>query len=252
METNERLRAAITDAALTSEGLGEALGVDPKTIERWISTGRTPHRRHRQAAGVALGKDEHYLWPAALSDARAEAASAAEVVAVHPNRGSVPPGTWQALLREANESIDMLAFAATFLHDTIPDFDDLIAQRAKAGTRIRLLFGDPDSNAVALRGEEEGIADSLAARCRMTWRYLKPLLGHPGVEARAHDRTLYSSIFRFDDQLFANHHAYGAPANHSPVVHLHRIAGGRMFDHQITAFEKVWDSARIADEAWVA
>jgi hypothetical protein len=105
---------------------------------------------------------------------------------------------------------------------------------------------------VALRGEEEGIGDSLAARCQLTWRYFKPLLEVPGIEARAHDRTLYTSIFRFDDELLANHHAYGAAANHSPVMHLHRIPGGRMFDHQIRAFERVWEAARPADAALVA
>jgi hypothetical protein len=252
METNERLRAAITDAGMTSQALGDVLEVDPKTVDRWISTNRVPHRRHRQAAAAELGKEEHFLWPDAFSEGRSQAATAAELVAVHPNRGSVPPGTWEALIGGSVESIDLLAFAATFVHDTIPDIDDLLAERANSGTRIRLLFGDPDSAAVALRGVEEGIGDSLAARCKLTWRYFKPLLGLPGIEARAHESTLYTSIFRFDDELLANHHTYGAPANHSPVMHLHRIPGGRMFDHQIKGFERVWEAARPADVEWVA
>ena len=252
MGSNERLRAAIAEAGLTSESLGEALSVDPKTIDRWVGIGRIPHRRSRQATATRLGKDEHYLWPGALSESRVEAASTAEVVAVHPNRGSVPAGTWESLLGDARECIDILAFAATFLHDTIADFDELVAARAKAGTRVRLLFGDPDSDAVKLSGHEERLGDGLSARCRLTWMYMKPLLSLAGIEARAHGSTLYSSIFRFDDQLFANHHAFGAPANHSPVVHLHRIAGGRMFDHQMKAFERVWESAEEVTEDWVA
>ena len=244
MGSNERLRAAIAEAGLTSDLLGEDLKVDPKTIDRWVGLGRVPHRRSRQATALRLGKDEHYLWPDALSQSRIEAASTAEVVAVHPNRGSVPAGTWESLLHRATDCIDVLAFAATFLHDTIADFDEIVAARSRAGTRVRLLFGDPESQAVELRGREEGLGEGLRARCRLTWLYMKPLLDLPGVEARAHGATLYSSIFRFDDQLFANHHAFGAPANHSPVMHLHRIAGGRMFDHQMKSFERVWDDAQ--------
>ena len=66
-----------------------------------------------------------------------------------------------------------------------------------------------------------------------------------GVEARAHDSTLYTSIFRFDDDVYANTHTYGAPANHSPMLHLHRIAGGRLFPHFMDAFERVWDGSRV-------
>ena len=63
-----------------------------------------------------------------------------------------------------------------------------------------------------------------------------------------HDTTLYSSIFRFDEDLFANTHAYGAPANHSPVLHLHRVLGGRLFPHFMSAFERVWDSATLVQK----
>lgn len=44
--TNERLRATITDAGLSLQEFGEQVGVDPKTVERWITKDRTPHRSH--------------------------------------------------------------------------------------------------------------------------------------------------------------------------------------------------------------
>lgn len=249
---NERLRAAIAGSGLTFAALSERIGVDPKTIERWISTDRLPHRTNRQALCVALGRDEEFLWPAAVSEARAESASQAEFVTIHANRGSVPAGTWQSLLEGAEESIDLLAFAASFLHDTIPDFDDLLVKKAREGVRVRLVFGDPAGQAVRIRGEEEDIGESLAGRCSLTWKYLRPCLGVHGIEARAHDTTLYSSIFRFDEDLFANTHAYGAPANHSPVLHLHRVSGGRLFPHFMDAFERVWETASLVENARVA
>ncbi|MDN5795877.1 MAG: XRE family transcriptional regulator [Intrasporangium sp.] len=240
---NERLRSAITTSGLTAADLSEQVGVDPKTIERWILTDRIPHRTNRQAMAAALRRDEEFLWPTAVSESRVQSASQAEFVALHPNRGSVPAGSWQSLLEGADESIDLLAYAASFLHDTIPDFDDILIEKASAGVRVRLLFGDPDGSAVRLRGEEGGIGDSLAGRCTLTWKYLQPCLGVPGIEARQHDTTLYTSIFRFDEDLLANTHAYGAAANQSPILHLHRISGGRLFPHYMTSFDLVWNHA---------
>ena len=137
----------------------------------------------------------------------------------------------------------MLAFAASFLHDTLPDVDEVLIAKARAGVRVRLVFGDPDSEAVRIRGVEEGIGESLAERCRLTWKYLDPVLAEPEVSVRAHATTLYCSMFRFDDDLLANHHLLGAPANHSPVLHVRRLVGGRLFDHHIKSFERVWSSA---------
>jgi hypothetical protein len=57
---------------------------------------------------------------------------------------------------------------------------------------------------------------------------------------------LYNSIFRFDNVLLANTHTYGAPADHSPVLHLHRIPGGRLFDHYMSGFERSWDQSEAA------
>ena len=43
--SNERLRAAILSGGLGIDGVANRLGVDRKTIERWIA-GRVPYRRH--------------------------------------------------------------------------------------------------------------------------------------------------------------------------------------------------------------
>ncbi|WP_298457891.1 XRE family transcriptional regulator [uncultured Cellulomonas sp.] len=247
---NERLRSAIAVSGLTASTLSARVGVDPKTIERWVATHRTPHPANRQALCAALNRDEEFLWPSLVSTTRAQSASQAEVVAVYANRASVPPGTWQSLIEGARESIDVLAFAASFLHDTIPDFHQLLVARAHAGVRVRLLFGDPNGAAVRLRGEEEGIGGSLADKCTLTWKYARRCLATPGLEARAHDTTLYSSIFRCDEDLLANTHTYGSPANQAPVVHLHRVAGGRLFANFMDSFDRVWQTARTVDGSY--
>lgn len=250
--SNERLRAAIVASDHSLAAVSEQIGVDRKTAERWITTGRVPHRTHRLALAQLLGTDDVFLWPETATDVRTQSASEAEFVALYPNRGSITLDTWTSLIMAATEAIDVLAFAASFMHDAIPDFDALLTDRARQGVRVRLLLGDPDSDAVLTRGKEEGIGDLLAARCRLAWNYMQPLLGTPGVEARAHGVTLYNSIFRFDSTLLANAHTYGSPASHSPVLHLHRIPGGRLFDHYMRGFERTWAASHDVPTAQVS
>ena len=77
---NERLRSCITGARLTISDVAAQVGVDPKTVERWIVPGRLPHRSHRWATASLLGTDEAYLWPELADDRRTQVASAAELV----------------------------------------------------------------------------------------------------------------------------------------------------------------------------
>jgi transcriptional regulator with XRE-family HTH domain len=60
---NNALRAALDAAGLTTEALAAQVGVDPKTSARWLSEGRIPHARTRQAAANALGRDVAAIWP---------------------------------------------------------------------------------------------------------------------------------------------------------------------------------------------
>ncbi|MFC5379989.1 XRE family transcriptional regulator [Aquipuribacter nitratireducens] len=244
--SNERLRAAVVGSGQSVATVAEQVGVDRKTVERWIVSGRVPHRTHRVAVAQLLGEDDVFLWPETAADPRTVSASQAEFVAIHPNRGSVSIDTWCSLLDTAAESIDLLAFAGSFLHDAVPEFDDRLVSAARRGVRVRLLFGDPDGEAAARRGQEEGIGELLAARCRLTWAYLAKILGTPGVEARMHDTTLYTSMFRFDETLLANPHTFGTAASHSPVLHLRRIDGGRLFTNYLSSYERVWERARVA------
>lgn len=237
---NERLRSAIVEAGLTLTEFATKVQVDPKTVERWIGLGRVPHRSSRWATASLLGAEETYLWPEVADNIRTRAASTAEVVSVYPHRGAVPHDLWPALLDSSTDQIGLLAYAGLFLSDTTPDLPAVLGGKAAAGTTVRLLLGDPESAAVATRGHEEGIGDGLAARIRLSASYLTAGLGAPGVQLRSHATTLYNSIYRFDDQLLINMHVYGAPAVQSPVMHLRRVPGGRLFAHYMDSFEKVW------------
>ena len=72
---NERLRSAMIEHGHTSAILAERVGVDAKTVERWITTGRPPYRKTRYKVAAELGVDEAILWPDALSADQVAAAS---------------------------------------------------------------------------------------------------------------------------------------------------------------------------------
>ncbi|PZF99503.1 helix-turn-helix domain-containing protein [Micromonospora deserti] len=60
---NDALRVALSDTGHTIESLAEQVGVDPKTVGRWLTEGRIPHPRHRSAAAEALHRDVSDIWP---------------------------------------------------------------------------------------------------------------------------------------------------------------------------------------------
>jgi len=246
---NERLRNSIAAVQLTLNDVAVHVRVDPKTVERWIRMDRVPHPRHRRVTAALLKTTETFLWPALLDEARQASATAAEFVALYPHRGAVPPELWRTLLHSAREHVDLLVYAGLFLWDGNRDLPDVIAQRGGAGTRVRLALGDPDSPAVRQRGEDEGIGPAMAARIHMSLAYLRPALRAAGVELRLHSTVLYNSIYRFDNDLLVNTHAFGTPAAQSPVMHYRRFDGGRLFNHYLTSFERVWTRAALTTRA---
>src|SRR5260221_7890928 len=100
-------------AGVTTAELAECVDVDAKTVERWISSGRLPHRQHRWKAARRLGADESYLWPEVLSrsSARRQEASQSELVELYPDRASVPRELWLRLASEVQEQLDVLVFS---------------------------------------------------------------------------------------------------------------------------------------------
>ena len=239
---NERLRALLLERGETLDKLAEAVHVDPKTVERWITTGRVPYRNHRFAVAAFFGVDEAYIWPDALSRDEVAAVSQSEVVQVWPHRWAVPRDTWGHFFSQAEREIGALVYSGMFMAEDM-GVHRLFADRARAGVRVRLLLGDPDSRNVAERGAAEGIDDAMAAKVRSSIVLFGRLLAEPGVELRLHGTVLYNSIYRADDQLLVNTHIYGVMANNAPVFHLRKIPGGEMTSTYIESFERVWEDA---------
>lgn len=225
--------------------LAETVGVDRKTIERWVG-GRVPYRRHRYLAASKLGVDEAYLWPGALPGEDVASASESEILLVYPHRWSVPQDLWRQFFDAAAEQIDILVYSGMFLVDD-PGIIAKIRARAEAGVNVRMLLGDPDSAAVAEPGQHEGIDDSLAAKIRNAIVYHRELSTLDSFEMRLHSTILYNSIYRADNDVLVNSHIYGAPATNSPIMHLRGVAGGTIVTTYLKSFERVWSDARPID-----
>ncbi|RZQ62257.1 helix-turn-helix domain-containing protein [Amycolatopsis suaedae] len=242
---NERLRGCISASGLTIEAVAARIGVNQKTVERWISTGRLPHRGHRWKAATLLGQDETYLWPELQKDPQVQLASQAEFVQLFPHRGAVPHDMWKKLVDDLTDGLDILVYSGLFLLDTRPDITEVLATKAVDGARIRILFGDPESDEVIRRSEEEGIGRAgLPGRINTSLSYLSKVTEVPGIEVRLHSTILYNSIYRSDSTMLVNPHVYGFGAPFNPVMHLQRVPGGRMFDHYQESFERVWETGK--------
>jgi hypothetical protein len=149
------------------------------------------------------------------------------------------------LLRQAERSVDLLAFAGLFLPEEHPDWLPTLRAKAEAGARVRLVFGDPDGQQLAARDTEQAIGGGVAGRVAAVLADYRPLADV--VQIRLHDTPLYNSIYRFDDELLVNLHVYGLLAAYTPCLHIRRI-DGQYFNTYLESFERVWASARPWDQ----
>ncbi len=209
---NERLRTALARDRWSLHAFADALSVDHKTVERWITKDRTPHRKTAIAAAALIKEDPAYLWPdfgkRVVTDE-----THGEVITVYTERSSVPNSLWLSLLRSATDSVDILVYAG-------------------------------QSEQVRTRGYEEGVGDGMAARINYALAWHHPILGCSNLSIAFHSTVLYNSILRFDDQMLVNPHIHSMPAFRAPVIHLRKIQDGPLFQTYVECFERIWADSR--------
>jgi lambda repressor-like predicted transcriptional regulator len=240
---NEALRRALDEGQFRVDDLAEQVGVDPKTVRRWIA-GRLPYRRHRLTVAQILGLDETAIWPQTIPQPILNTEPPKpEIISIYPHRWAVPRAAWLQLFAHAQHEIDILAYAGLFLAEDT-GIVRLLADKARSGITVRILLGDPDSPKVADRGADEAIGESMAAKIRNTLILYQPLRNLEHAEIRLHDTVLYNSIYRADDNLLINPHAYGIAAAHAPILHLRKTASDDMASTYLDSLERVWSRAR--------
>lgn len=238
---NRRLADAIAQRGWIVDDFAQRMDVDAKTVARWVGNNRVPHPRSRARAAEILGVPAAVLWPEAATTLSGHD----DLTGFYRTRSEIPPAMIQSLLAGATTNVDILAFAGTWLWDTVPGFAHTLADKAQAGVAVRICLGDPDSAAVRLRGEEEGIGEGMAARCRFSLAYAKPLVEGASGAVRRSGATLYASIMRFDDDVLLNTHLWGTPAGDAPVFALRSRDGDCLAAHVIASSDRVWDQAEV-------
>ncbi|MFI6174468.1 XRE family transcriptional regulator [Nonomuraea sp. NPDC051191] len=240
---NDHLRNAMLTARITPTDVAAALTVDPKTVHRWLQ-GRIPYPRHRWAIADLLQVHEADLWPQV---AQQHLALAGDVRAIYPHRWAVHQSVWHTLFQGATEEIDILTYSGLFLPED-GKILDILTVRARAGVKIRILLGDPESPQVARRGTDEGIGPAvMAARIKNALTLYRRLHDVPNVEIRLHRTVLYNSIFRADNELLVNLHAYATPAAEAPVMYLHHKEEQGAAAVYLTSFVRIWAAAAPHD-----
>ncbi|MGY0004127.1 DUF5919 domain-containing protein [Micromonospora sp. I033] len=238
---NERLRDALERARVSPAELALLTECDVKTVSRWLG-GRVPHPRTRFRIAKRLKEDEDYLWPGARR-AAVEAADSAGMVQFYSTRGAIPPNLWDRLLDGATAQVGILVYVGMFLTEK-PDLLDRLRRKASAGTRIRILLGDRESDAVKQRSIDEGIGrETISAKIDHASAFFRPLRNVQNIEMRTHSTVLYNSIYRFDNEMLVNPHVYGKTAPMAPAMHLRKTATYGLFDTYADSFEAVWESS---------
>lgn len=239
---NPRLREAMLRGRWTNERLAHAVGVDPKTVNRWVNRGRTPHRSTATRAAAVLGAEAHHLWP----DLHRPTTRALhpEVRQVWTRRADAPLGLWWDLFTGAHHEIDVLCRTGAFLHIHLPDLVGLLRARARAGCMIRIVLTgtrhlpDPDSTRDAPWSLDP---EDTPALHQMSLGRFASLTDHPHTTLRTH-HTVHTDLYRADNDMLLTHHLPGTPAARSPLWHLTRTHTG-LFDTHHTAFTHTWNHA---------
>lgn len=240
---NTRLHTAMLRAGLDASSLAAVVGVDAKTVDRWIG-GRVPRRRSRLAVATALEDDEANMWPSSRPDQAVGAPAISEVVGAYAHRAEVPTDLWLSLLSGARERIDLLGYAYPFVLEMSPHAARDMAAKCAQGVRVRMAFADPDCEHVAERDALEQLNGSLPGRIRNAFTYLGELLDCENAATGLHQVHLYNSIFRFDDQMIVTPYLYRARGYQHPALHLRRLSPFGIFESFAQQFEEIWATVK--------
>lgn len=242
---NQALRHALASRALTPHQLAEAVGVDAKTVGRWMSDERRlPHPRHRWAVAAALEVEEQMIWPNAVREALKTGADR-EIVTVYPCRSAMPKSIWRELITGATRDLTFAGYTSYFLWLELDGLPTALRRKAEAGAQVRFLVGDPDSPVTAERERIEGVPLTLSTRIQVTLDELRKAHDRaPAVQARYSDRHIAMSVWRFDDDMIVCTHLADLLGHDSPTLHLRRRQDDGIFDRYVAHVDHLWNAAR--------
>ena len=231
---NETFCHALLKAGLNEADVAARLGVDTKTVRRWIEGRALPYRRHRWALAALLSTAETDLWP----QLRSAQPRPEELVAIYPHLGTVPREVWLRLFGSAQRNISLLDHRERPLAAD-RDIARVLAEKIRAEITVRICLVESGDAEISARLD----TSTPAADLHDALELYAPLRQSGNVEIRVHQKAPYSFIYRVDDQLLVAQRAYAIGAEHAPVLHLQRTQGGNMFTAYVESFERTWAKA---------
>jgi hypothetical protein len=228
---NERLYALLVATDQTPARFAGRVGVDPKTVERWITTGRNPHPRIAHRAATLLEVDATYLWPSLYARRQPTIDAGDELVGCYPGRAAVPADLWPRLLDGARERIDIMGDCG--LSDYVRDLPGLLRDKAAAGVRVRIILADPDTATTPVD----------AARLRTVEAGYQSLLDCVGVSIVRCCGPLTTTVIRVDDDVLVRTPIDACPLSLAPVMHLRYLAAGSLARIYLTSLDCVWETS---------
>lgn len=242
---NHALRQALADRALTPQRLAETVGVDVKTVARWMKDERRlPHPRHRWAVAAALEVEEQMIWPNVVCEAL-KTGPDREIVTVYPCRSAMPRSLWRDLVTAAGQDLTLAGYTSYFLWLELPNLANTLRRMSEQGAQVRFLVGDPDSPVTAERERIEAVPLTLSTRIQVTLDELRKVHDRaPDIEARFSDRHIAMSVWRFDDDMIVCTHLADLLGHDSPTLHLRRRQADGLFDRYAAHIDHLWKTAR--------
>ena len=239
---NDRLRLAMASAGIEPESLARKVGVDPKTVQRWLG-GRLPHPRHRWKICDMLGQSEQYIWPQVLLGVSG-VLHTSEIVSAYAHRADAPSQLWTGMLEGARRNMDLLGYSMSFFPEQHSRLAQTLEDKCVSGLKVRIALADPESPEVAARDDLEKLGGTLPARIRATVVNLGSLLSNTGVEIRFHRVPLYNAVYRFDDQMLVTPYLYRLRGYQHPLLHIKRLGPAGIFEAYAQEFEAIWNESR--------
>jgi len=234
----------MTSASIEPESLARRVGVDPKTVQRWLG-GRLPHPRHRWKICDIIGQSEQYLWPEVILGASG-ALQTSEIISAYSHRADAPSQLWAAMLEGARKNIDLLGYSMSFFPEQHSQLAQTLERKCAAGLKVRIALADPEGAEVSARDSLERLGGTLPTRIRATVVHLESLFSNSGVEIRFHGVPLYNAVYRFDDQMLVTPYLYRLRGYQHPLLHMKRLGPAGIFEAYAQQFEAIWNESRPA------
>ncbi|WP_088802449.1 MULTISPECIES: hypothetical protein [unclassified Streptomyces] len=183
------------------------------------------------------------LWPKSVRS-HVKTGHDREIVAAYPFRSAAPTSLWASLIDGASQTLTFAGYTNYFLWQQHPRLGARLAAKAKHGTRVRFLVGDPESEVTTKREEVEGVPLTVSTRIRITLDALAKMGRHEGVEVRFSDQHIALSVFMFDDHMLVTPHIASLLGDESPMFHIRRLEDDGLYDRFASHVTALWEGGR--------